>query len=254
MVRGKGFPRRAPAGSQTRRRHKGENKDGTGGGLGRVREGKGSGRARGPVRRIVGGGSAAGPGSGSSDHSSEPSVSAGAFAARAGRGQQARAAADRDEHGQDDRDDARAGDGERLGTVAVPVVRVGVHRGVLAQGAAGDGDLLEAFRLAGAPSTAWSPSVLPDWPPSWSVTGHSTSGVPVTLARSVWWPPSVTPLRVPVTVTDSPGLRTRVSQLAGVLMVLDLAQSGDGAVGGASGPWPGTTLPRRSSDRPCWCW
>ena len=56
MVRGKGFPRRAPAGSQTRRRHKGENKDGTGGGLGRVREGKGSGRARGPVRRIVGGG------------------------------------------------------------------------------------------------------------------------------------------------------------------------------------------------------
>lgn len=56
MVRGKGFPRRAPAGSQTRRRHKGENKDGTGGGLGRVREGKRSGRARGPVRRIVGGG------------------------------------------------------------------------------------------------------------------------------------------------------------------------------------------------------
>lgn len=82
MVRGKGFPRRAPAGSQTRRRHKGENKDGTGGGLGRVREGKRSGRARGPVRRIVGGRSAAGPGSGSSDHSSEPSVSAGAFAAR----------------------------------------------------------------------------------------------------------------------------------------------------------------------------
>ena len=69
--------------------------------------------------------------------------------ASAGRDQQARAAADRDEHGQDDRDDARAGDGERLGTVAVPVVRVGVHRGVLAQGAAGDGDLLEAFRLAG---------------------------------------------------------------------------------------------------------
>ena len=33
MVRGKGFPRRAPAGSRTRRRHKGENKDGTGGGL-----------------------------------------------------------------------------------------------------------------------------------------------------------------------------------------------------------------------------
>ena len=34
MVRGKGFPRRAPAGSRTQRRHKGENKDGTGGGLG----------------------------------------------------------------------------------------------------------------------------------------------------------------------------------------------------------------------------
>ena len=34
MVRGKGFPRRAPAGSRTRRRHKGENKDGTSGGLG----------------------------------------------------------------------------------------------------------------------------------------------------------------------------------------------------------------------------
>lgn len=34
MVRGKGFPRRAPAGSRTRRHHKGENKDGTGEGLG----------------------------------------------------------------------------------------------------------------------------------------------------------------------------------------------------------------------------
>lgn len=34
MVRGKGFPRRTPAGSRTQRRHKGENKDGTGGGLG----------------------------------------------------------------------------------------------------------------------------------------------------------------------------------------------------------------------------
>ena len=68
MVRGKGFPRRAPAGSRTRRRHKGENKDGTGGGLGRVREGKNLGapvgraadhgersaaRARGQVRRIT---------------------------------------------------------------------------------------------------------------------------------------------------------------------------------------------------------
>ena len=66
MVRGKGFPRRAPAGSRTRRRHKGENKDGTGGGLG---------ASGGPGRRT-------GPGSGSSDHSSEPSVSAGAFALR----------------------------------------------------------------------------------------------------------------------------------------------------------------------------
>ena len=33
MVRGKGFPRRAPARSRTRRRHKGENKDGADGGL-----------------------------------------------------------------------------------------------------------------------------------------------------------------------------------------------------------------------------
>ena len=77
MVRGKGFPRRAPAGSRTRRRHKGENKDGTGGGLGA------SGKERiwarpWAVRRIMGNG----PGSGSSDHSSEPSVSAGAFALR----------------------------------------------------------------------------------------------------------------------------------------------------------------------------
>ena len=42
---------------------------------------KGSGRARGPAADR-GGRSAAGPGSGSSDHSSEPSVSAGAFASR----------------------------------------------------------------------------------------------------------------------------------------------------------------------------
>ena len=63
-------PRREsnPAPSQRRkqRRHRW--------GLGRVREGKGSGRARGPVGRIAG--------AGSSDHSSEPSVSAGAFASR----------------------------------------------------------------------------------------------------------------------------------------------------------------------------
>lgn len=81
MVRGKGFPRRAPAGSRTRRRHKGENKDGTGGGLGA------SGKERiwarpWAVRRIVGTVRCTGPGSGSSDHSSEPSVSAGAFALR----------------------------------------------------------------------------------------------------------------------------------------------------------------------------
>lgn len=81
MVRGKGFPRRAPAGSRTQRRHKGENKDGTGGGLGA--SGKERIWAR-PWARAADHGerSAAGPGSGSSDHSSEPSVSAGAFALR----------------------------------------------------------------------------------------------------------------------------------------------------------------------------
>lgn len=64
MVRGKGFPRRAPAGSRTRRRHKGEG----------APVGPCSG-SWGTVRRT-------GPGSSSSDHSSEPSVSAGAFASR----------------------------------------------------------------------------------------------------------------------------------------------------------------------------
>lgn len=82
MVRGKGFPRRAPAGSRTRRRHKGENKDGTGGGLGRVREGKDLGAPVGPCGGSWGTVRRTGPGSGSSDHSSEPSVSAGAFASR----------------------------------------------------------------------------------------------------------------------------------------------------------------------------
>lgn len=83
MVRGKGFPRRAPAGSRTRRRHKGENKDGTGGGgLGRVREGKDLGAPVGPCGGSWGTVRRTGPGSGSSDHSSEPSVSAGAFALR----------------------------------------------------------------------------------------------------------------------------------------------------------------------------
>ena len=68
MVRGKGFPRRAPAGSRTQRRHKGENKDGTGGGLGAsgkeriwarpwaraaVDGDRSAARARGQVRRIT---------------------------------------------------------------------------------------------------------------------------------------------------------------------------------------------------------
>lgn len=81
MVRGKGFPRRAPAGSRTRRRHKGENKDGTGGGLGASRKGKDLGAPVGPCGGSWGR-SAAGPGSGSSDHFWEPLVSAGAFASR----------------------------------------------------------------------------------------------------------------------------------------------------------------------------
>ena len=81
MVRGKGFPRRAPAGSRTRRRHKEENKDGTGGDLGASGKGKDLGAPVGPCGGSWGR-AAAGPGSGSSDHSSEPSVSAGAFASR----------------------------------------------------------------------------------------------------------------------------------------------------------------------------
>ena len=81
MVRGKGFPRRAPAGSRTRRRHKEENKDGTGGDLGASGKGQDLGAPVGPCGGSWGR-SAAGPGSGSSDHSSEPSVSAGAFASR----------------------------------------------------------------------------------------------------------------------------------------------------------------------------
>lgn len=82
MVRGKGFPRRAPAGSRTRRRHKGENKDGTGGGLGASGKGKDLGAPVGPCGGSWGTVRRTGPGSGSSDHSSEPSVSAGAFASR----------------------------------------------------------------------------------------------------------------------------------------------------------------------------
>lgn len=81
MVRGKGFPRRAPAGSRTRRRHKGENKDSTDGGLGASGKGKDLGAPVGPCGGSWGR-SAAGPGSGSSDHFWEPLVSAGAFASR----------------------------------------------------------------------------------------------------------------------------------------------------------------------------
>lgn len=77
-----GVPAACPAGSRTRRRHKGENKDGTGGGLGRVREGKDLGAPVGPCGGSWGTVRRTGPGSGSSDHSSEPSVSAGAFALR----------------------------------------------------------------------------------------------------------------------------------------------------------------------------
>ena len=64
-------------------------------------------------------------------------------------------------------------------------------------------------------STALDGRVSSFLPPNGSVTvtGHSTSGVPVTLTRSVWV--LVTPLSVPVTVTDSPGLSTRVSQSSG---------------------------------------
>ncbi len=82
MVRGKGFPRRAPAGSRTRCRHKGENKDGTDGGLGASGKGKDLGAPVGPCGGSWGTVRRTGPGSGSSDHSSEPSVSAGAFASR----------------------------------------------------------------------------------------------------------------------------------------------------------------------------
>lgn len=76
-----GVPAACPRRESNPARHKGENKDGTGGGLGA--SGKERIWAR-PWARAAdrGGRSAAGPGSGSSDHSSEPSVSAGAFALR----------------------------------------------------------------------------------------------------------------------------------------------------------------------------
>ena len=82
MVRGKGFPRRAPAGSRTRRRQRRKN-DGTGGAWTRPgREGIDLGAPVGPCGGSWGTVRRTGPGSGSSDHSSEPSVSAGAFALR----------------------------------------------------------------------------------------------------------------------------------------------------------------------------
>lgn len=71
-----------PAGSRTRCRHKGENKDGTDGGLGASGKGKDLGAPVGPCGGSWGTVRRTGPGSGSSDHSSEPSVSAGAFASR----------------------------------------------------------------------------------------------------------------------------------------------------------------------------
>ena len=69
------------------------------------------------------------------------------------------------------------------------------------------------------PSPA-SPPVdgLPEASPngSLSTTGHSTNGVPVTLARSVCLS-LVNPVSVPVTSTLWPGLRTSVDQLSGYL-------------------------------------
>lgn len=82
MVRGKGFPRRAPrresnpAPSQRRKQRRYR------WGLGRVREGKDLGAPVGPCGGLWGTVRRTGPRSGSSDHSSEPSVSAGAFALR----------------------------------------------------------------------------------------------------------------------------------------------------------------------------
>lgn len=77
-----GVPAACPAGSRTRRRHKGENKDSTDGGLGASGKGKDLGAPVGPRGGSWGTVRRTGPGSGSSDHSSEPSVSAGAFASR----------------------------------------------------------------------------------------------------------------------------------------------------------------------------
>lgn len=82
MVRGKGFPRRAPAGSRTRRVTKEKTKTVPVGALGASGKGKDPGAPVGPCGGLWGTVRRTGPRSGSSDHSSEPSVSAGAFASR----------------------------------------------------------------------------------------------------------------------------------------------------------------------------
>lgn len=81
MVRGKGFPRRAPPGVEPSAVTKEKTKTVPVGAWARPGR-KGSGRARGPCGGSWGTVRRTGPGSGSSDHSSEPSVSAGAFALR----------------------------------------------------------------------------------------------------------------------------------------------------------------------------
>lgn len=81
MVRGKGFPRRAPPGVEPGAVTKEKTKTVPVGAWARPGR-KGSGRARGPCGGSWGTVRRTGPGSGSSDHSSEPSVSAGAFALR----------------------------------------------------------------------------------------------------------------------------------------------------------------------------
>lgn len=81
MVRGKGFPRRAPPGVEPGAVTKEKTKTVPVGAWARPGR-KGSGRARGPCGGSWGTVRRTGPGSGSSDHSSEPSVSAGTFALR----------------------------------------------------------------------------------------------------------------------------------------------------------------------------
>lgn len=81
MVRGKGFPRRAPPGAEPGAVTKEKTKTVPVGAWARPGR-KESGRARGPCGGSWGTVRRTGPGSGSSDHSSEPSVSAGAFALR----------------------------------------------------------------------------------------------------------------------------------------------------------------------------